>query len=438
MKNNSETKILIAGGDPKQIQLLGSILIKEKFDVSYFMSGEDALKAVEKNNYDILLLDSKLKDGSGFDLCRKIKNELQGVELPVLMISAKALKQEIVEGFEAGAEDYITKPFNTNELLARVHTHLEIKRQREFLKIMNQELERQVKERTEKLSFERDMNKKLRTKYEAIFHLAPVGMIVINSKNKEVLEVNKRVAELVGSSIEEILVNFWDIVSNIECKAVNIKTKVLNRELFIADTCITSMKGHKTYLRFSGEPIDLHSEGDYFLLIQDITVSKKWEQSQYVLKDTLIKLKDTIRVDELTGLANLLEMQYKFTDFKTRFERSRKEFSIMYLSIKPFIEVMDFSREKQNRIIEISHFIRESVRKQDAVARVSDMNFMLLLPETSYSGALKLKEKLEVLISYRMKRLKIEGEIIFGLAWYNDNLFKDQVFENLDINIERK
>ncbi len=438
MKNNSETKILIAGGDPRQIQLLGSILIKEKFNVSYFMSGEDTLKAIEGNNFDILLLDSKLKDGSGFVLCRQIKSEQKGVELPVLMISAKALKQEIVEGFEAGAEDYITKPFNSNELLARVHTHLEIKRQREFLKIMNQELERQVKERTEKLSFERDMNKKLRTKYEAIFHLAPVGMIVIDCKNKAILEVNKRVAELVGSTIEEIQLNFWDVLSNIECKAVDIKSKVLNRELFIADTCLTTVKDHKTYLRFSGEPIDLQSDGDYFLLIQDITLSKKWEESQFVLKDTLVKLKDTIRIDELTGLANLLEMQYKFEDFKTRFERSRKEFSIMYLSIKPYIEVMDFSREKQNKITEISHFIRETVRKQDAVARVSDMNFLLLLPETSYSGALKLKEKLETLISEKTKILKIEGEIVFGIAWYNDNLYKDQVFENLDINIERK
>ena len=438
MKNNNDTKVLIAGGDPKQIQLLGSILIKERFDVSYFMSGEETLKAVETNNYDILLLDSKLKDGSGFDLCRQIKRELKGVELPVLMISAKALKQEIVEGFEAGAEDYITKPFNSSELLARVHTHLEIKGQREFLKIMNLELERQVKERTEKLSYERDLNKKLRTKYEAIFHLAPVGMIVVNCKSREVLEVNKRVSELTGSSIEDIITNFWQIIGSLESENVNIETKIINREMFITETCVSSSSGHKTHLRFSGEPIDLQSDGDYFLLIQDITVSKKWEESQYVLKDTLIKLKDTIRIDELTGLANLLEIQYKFSDFKTRYERNRKEFSIMYLSIKPYIDIMDFSREKQNKIVEISKFIRQAVRRQDAVARVSDMNYLLLLPETSYSGSLKLKDKLETLISQQMKNLSIEGELVFGFAWYNDNLYKDQIFENLDINIERK
>ena len=92
---------------------------------------------------DLILLDVSMPEMDGFEVCRVLKNMPELSNIPVLFITARTDTEDVVRGFNVGGVDYITKPFNSTELLARVHTHLELKNARDALLKYNQELTRQ-------------------------------------------------------------------------------------------------------------------------------------------------------------------------------------------------------------------------------------------------------------------------------------------------------
>ncbi|MFH2064544.1 MAG: response regulator [Pseudomonadota bacterium] len=120
-------KILIVDDIAKNIQVLGNLLRMEGYAVSYAVSGVQALSILEEELFDLILLDVMMPNMNGFQLCSMIKKETKWKEIPIIFLTAKAQLEDVIEGFQAGAVDYVTKPFNSKELLARVRTHLELK-----------------------------------------------------------------------------------------------------------------------------------------------------------------------------------------------------------------------------------------------------------------------------------------------------------------------
>ena len=159
-KENKDFRILIVDDVPKNIQVLGNILINEKYQISYTQDGNHALALIKKNEFDLILLDIMMPEIDGYEVCKKIMADPETAEIPVIFLTAKADKESVIKGFKLGARDYVTKPFNAEELLARVRTHLELKDKNEQLKNVNQTLEQKVIERTTEL---RSANKKLLT-----------------------------------------------------------------------------------------------------------------------------------------------------------------------------------------------------------------------------------------------------------------------------------
>ena len=153
-------KLLIVDDLPKNLMVLGNILLKENFQIAYAKSGKEAIAQALENDFDLILLDIMMPDMDGYEVCRILRKEKQTAKTPIIFLTAKNDTESIVKGFEAGAQDYLTKPFNTNELLARVHTHLELKKNRQRLEILNNTLEEKVKERTAELE---KANKKIET-----------------------------------------------------------------------------------------------------------------------------------------------------------------------------------------------------------------------------------------------------------------------------------
>jgi two-component system, sensor histidine kinase and response regulator len=129
----SEQSILIVDDVPKNIQLLGSILKEEAYDLEFATSGKEALEWLDSKQFDLVLLDIMMPEMDGFEVCRRIKENPATREVSVIFLTAKADFQSIIQGFESGAVDYITKPYNRKELLVRVKTHLTIQEQRKQL-----------------------------------------------------------------------------------------------------------------------------------------------------------------------------------------------------------------------------------------------------------------------------------------------------------------
>lgn len=114
----NKIKILLAEDDVNLGSLLKQYLEAKSFETDLFINGEEAYKGYMKKKYDLCILDVMMPKKDGFELAKNIKSINQSV--PVIFLTAKVLKEDVLKGFKIGADDYITKPFNMEELLYRI------------------------------------------------------------------------------------------------------------------------------------------------------------------------------------------------------------------------------------------------------------------------------------------------------------------------------
>lgn len=125
--------ILIVDDTQKNIQVLGSILRQEGYAINVATNGRQALESLSRIHPDLILLDVMMPEMDGFETCQHLKKDPATADIPVIFLTAKVETADLVRGFELGAVDYVTKPFNATELLRRVETHLTVARLRREL-----------------------------------------------------------------------------------------------------------------------------------------------------------------------------------------------------------------------------------------------------------------------------------------------------------------
>ncbi len=133
--------ILVVDDQMTNLKILSSILSKE-YSLGIANSGENALKYLASNSPDLILLDIMMPEMDGYEVCRKIKQDEAYRDIPVIFLTAKTDIDDVVRGFEYGAVDYITKPFNISELKVRVRNHLNLQAARNDLKKANEQLKK--------------------------------------------------------------------------------------------------------------------------------------------------------------------------------------------------------------------------------------------------------------------------------------------------------
>lgn len=149
--NRRLNQILIVDDVTKNIQIVGNILSKEKLRIAYATNGESALQLAFNIDFDLILLDVMMPGMDGFEVCRRLREHKKTADIPVIFLTAKSDVDSMLTGFELGAQDYVSKPFNASELIARVRTHLDLRDKKHQLSEMNLMLEEKVKARTHDL-----------------------------------------------------------------------------------------------------------------------------------------------------------------------------------------------------------------------------------------------------------------------------------------------
>ena len=129
----SKGEILVVDDEPDTLALLTSILTEAGYRVRPSDSGSLALASVENSPPDLILLDMRMPVMDGLEVCRQLKARKESREIPVVFVSGSADAEVRVDGLEIGAVDFVIKPFNRAELLARIRTHLELSRLRSQL-----------------------------------------------------------------------------------------------------------------------------------------------------------------------------------------------------------------------------------------------------------------------------------------------------------------
>ncbi|MCP4686714.1 MAG: PAS domain S-box protein, partial [Desulfobacterales bacterium] len=188
-RDNAEGDILIVDDNPDNLELLEKILSENGFRVRASDHGGNALKFIEKNPPDLILLDVEMTGMDGYETCRRLKADPLSADIPVIFISAAKEEQSRVKGFDAGGVDYITRPFQSPETLARVRAHSSMRR-------MQRHLEEMVHERTSRLEAEKK-------RFQKLFELASDAFF-IHDLEGAILDINREACKSLGYTREEI------------------------------------------------------------------------------------------------------------------------------------------------------------------------------------------------------------------------------------------
>jgi PAS domain S-box-containing protein len=208
-------EILVIDDEPDMLALLTSILTEDGYQVRPADSGALALDSVATSPPELILLDMWMPEMDGLETCRQLKARKESQDIPVVFVSGSVEAEARVEGLELGAVDFVTKPFNRAELLARVRTHLELKR-------LRSQLEKQVTLRTAELcstveELQREIEHRLRIelalreserRFRIMADTAPV-MIVTSDTREGGSFFNKVWLDFTGRSMEQELGTGW-------------------------------------------------------------------------------------------------------------------------------------------------------------------------------------------------------------------------------------
>lgn len=149
--NKENPTILVVDDEVVNVQVLMNHLSLQGYDVLTSLRGEKVIDIVAKNDIDLIVLDIMMPGMSGYEVCQQLRKQYSLMDLPILMLTAKNQLQDKMLAFEAGANDYLVKPCDKQELLSRVKTLVDVKQLNEEIMQMNKHLEEKVQERTYEL-----------------------------------------------------------------------------------------------------------------------------------------------------------------------------------------------------------------------------------------------------------------------------------------------
>ncbi|MGD0930281.1 MAG: EAL domain-containing protein [Candidatus Korobacteraceae bacterium] len=200
MTQTSKANVMVVDDQPANLKLLEDMLKNQGYAIRSFPRGQLALAAAAQSPPDLILLDINMPQMNGFEVCERLKSDRRLAEIPVIFLSALTESEDKIKAFRAGGVDYVTKPFQVAEVLARVETHVQLRRLQQTLERHSDHLEAKVRARTTDLV---DANARLKLLAEAL--KAAPNAIVITDATGSLVWTNPAFSALSGYSAEEVI-----------------------------------------------------------------------------------------------------------------------------------------------------------------------------------------------------------------------------------------
>lgn len=354
-KNTAE--ILVIEDSESSMLLLTELLEENGYGVRQAQDGEMALSTVKIRAPDLVLLDINLPDFNGFIVCRKMKMLASMKDVPVLFCSALDDPEIKVHGFSEGGVDYITKPYNPDEVLIRVKTHLELSR-------LRNKLEHRVKQRTRKL---RETKQELKLAAKA-FEASPNAIMITDPEHK-IVSINPAFTRVLGYSKSD---SIGKTPESLLFSGKHDKDFVTTAHQKLEKT------GH-----WSGEVWHRCENGNVIPVMEEIHEFRDRNDKLTHYVRTVIDLsesKDAQTIisflahhDGLTGLANRIYARQHFEKLRLEADRSNKNIAILYLDLDRFKVIND----------SLGHSVGDQVLRNIASQINSRLNSSYLLSRDS-------------------------------------------------------
>lgn len=216
MENAGKYNILIVDDNQKNIELLGAIILEIGFEISVALNGEEALKIIKSRIPDLILLDINMPGMDGFELCQILKQKPDYKNIPIIFLTAFMNLEYKKKAFSIGGLDYITKPFQKEEVLARIKIHIEISQYRK-------ELEELVKVRTAHLE---------KSKQELELANQKLQSEILKNKELEKVLIQNQKMETVGTLAGGLAHDFNNILGGITGSVSLLEYKLIKNKLF--------------------------------------------------------------------------------------------------------------------------------------------------------------------------------------------------------------
>ena len=293
MDRGATFKILAVDDDPQNLFVLRKILKAHPYEVIEASSGQLALREVKAHHPDLILLDIMMPEMDGLEVCRRLKADVTTRSIPVIFITALRDTEEMVKGFEAGAVDYITKPFNKLELSARVKTHLDLKLSTDIISEQNLQLKQEI-----------DQRKQTEEKFKTLSQAAFEAILFI--KNDQIIEVNDAALQTFMHDPGQLL--FKPVSLLVPLEGIKELQEILRGESYGPwemeflrqdESHFTGQVKHQRFI-YRSEPINV-------LAISDITRLKELEHEvRNAIVDTEERERKRFAMDVHDGLGALL------------------------------------------------------------------------------------------------------------------------------------
>ncbi len=417
-KLNQKMSILIVDDNFTNIKVLFNILTQAGFRVSVAKSGESALSKVQDALPSLILLDVMMPGIDGLETCRRLKANPETQEIPIIFLSALDEVVDKVKAFAVGGVDYITKPFETQEVLARVESQLILHAAKAEVCKLNLELEQRVQQRTAQLSaanqeLEREITerKKSEDQFKLTFELAPIGMAIQTLCGKFV-RVNQALCDTLGYTSTELLSQTWVDVMYPDDLAVAV---ALNQKLCLEE--ISDFKIENRYLAKDGRVVYgilevalvRDSSGiPLHLISQFMDISDRKQAEDQLLYDALH--------DALTDLPNrTLLMERLELALKRTKQHEDYLFAVLFIDLDRFKVVNDsLGHQFGDQLLVSIARVLETIVRTDTVARLGGDEFVILLdPIKDINDAIGVAEQ----IAAKLKSpFQIESRQVFVTA----------------------
>ena len=407
-------RILVVDDDPSILETLTTMLRFKGYATHIAANGRKALEAVKEFDPDLVLLDIMLPDIDGYEICRRVKSDPETQDIPILIVSARTRREEIVSLLELGANDYITKPFFLDEVIARVRTNLEAKKYRDRVREEADQLAAmlQISQAvTSSLALSEVLGTIVNTLTETVRCNRASILQILDDERAHVVTTTdpEQPADRILS-----LERYPEILNAVdESRPINIENHLTDhrlepvRPLFRDRTPRALLAVPLPFKNNDAARYVLHVERPYVPftakevrfceLVANAAANGIYNAQLYEEKaldnERLERMANT---DPLTGIHNHGYLYRRLEEEVERALRYGSDLSCIMIDIDHFKAINDrYGHLRGDQVLrDIARVIQTSIRKIDIGARYGGEEFVVVLPETSLDGAYLQAERI--------------------------------------------